>query len=146
MPKLSHTMTDYADVLRSNGLRATSQRLVLLKLIAEVEGHRHMTAAEIYEEACQSLPGLNLTTVYRTLEGLYEAGFVDRLAAGLDQVHYSYRDPEHRHGHLCCNACGKVLVLDYDVVRRLAAELKTKYGFHLADNHLGLSGLCRDCE
>jgi Fur family ferric uptake transcriptional regulator len=139
-------MTDYAETLRSNGLRATSQRMVLLKMIAEVEGHRHMTAAEIYEQACQSLPGLNLTTVYRTLEGLYEAGLADRLAAGLDQVHYSYRDPEHRHGHLCCNACGKVSVLDYEVVEKLAHQLKEKYDFRLADNHLGLSGLCRDCQ
>ena len=75
-------MKDYATTLRDKGLRATSQRVVLLRLVAEVKGHRHLTAQEIYDQASQTLPGLNLATVYRTLEGLHEVGLVDRLAAG----------------------------------------------------------------
>jgi Fur family ferric uptake transcriptional regulator len=139
-------MKDYATTLREKGLRATSQRVVLLKLVAEVDGHRHLTAQEIYDLASQTLPGLNLATVYRTLEGLHEVGLVDRLAAGLDQVHYSYRDPDHRHGHLCCKRCGKVSEFDYEVVENLAQLIEKKYGFSLADNHLGLSGTCGDCQ
>jgi Fur family transcriptional regulator, ferric uptake regulator len=139
-------MTDYVAALREKGLRATSQRVILLKLIAEVKGHKHLTAGELHEEAGATLPGLNLATVYRTMEGLHEAGLVDRLAAGLDQVHYSYRDPDHRHGHLCCHSCNKVSVLEYAVVRELSQSVKQKYGFELADNHLGLSGLCSDCQ
>jgi Fur family transcriptional regulator, ferric uptake regulator len=139
-------MPDYATVLRDKGLRATSQRLVLLKQICEQTGHRHLTAAELYEKASESLPGLNLTTVYRTLEGLHDAGLVDRLSAGLDQVRYSYRDPDHRHGHLCCTACGRVGELDFQMVEQLARILKKQYDFQLAGDHLGLAGLCRDCQ
>lgn len=138
-------MKDYAGALRKKGLRATSQRVILLKLISEVKGHRHMTAGEIFEEAVEALPGLNLATVYRTLEGLHEAGLVDRLAAGLDQVHYSFRDPDHLHGHLCCHSCGKVAVLDYALVQELAKTVFDQYGFQLADSHLGLSGRCKAC-
>lgn len=139
-------MNNYADALREKGLRATSQRVVLLQLISEVKGHQHLTAAQLFERASETLPGLNLATVYRTLEGLHEAGLVDRLIAGLDQIHYSYRDPEHRHGHLCCHSCGKVSVLDYELVARLADTVRKKYNFELADSHLGLSGLCQACR
>lgn len=139
-------MKDYAGALRKRGLRATSQRVILLKLISEVEGHKHLTAGEIFEQAVETLPGLNLATVYRTLEGLHEAGLVDRLAAGLDQVHYSYRDPDHLHGHLCCQSCGKVAVLDYAFVQDLAKVVDKEYGFELADSHLGLPGLCKACR
>ena len=139
-------MDDYAAVLREKGLRATSQRVVLLKLMSEIRGHRHLTAAEIFEMAAKTLPGLNLATVYRTLDGLHEAGFVDRLAAGLDQVQYSYRDPDHLHGHLCCQSCGSVETLDYEFVAELAEALQSRFGFRLADSHLGLAGSCQKCN
>lgn len=139
-------MDDYATCLREKGLRATSQRVVLLKLMSEIKGHRHLTASEIYDMAAQTLPGLNLATVYRTLDGLHEAGLVDRLAAGMDQIHYSYRDPEHLHGHLCCHSCGNVETLDYRFVAEFAATLKERFGFRLADSHLGLPGLCQKCN
>lgn len=139
-------MQECKAVLKSRGLRATSQRVVLLRLLLEVEGHRHLTAQEIHDRATETLPGLNLATVYRTLEGLNEAGLVDRLDAGLDQVRYSYRDPEHRHGHLCCSSCGKVDEFDYRLVVRLAEELKERHGFQLSTHHLGLSGLCKTCQ
>lgn len=139
-------MQECKAVLNARGLRATSQRVVLLKLLLSVDGHRHLTAAELHDKALEMLPGLNLATVYRTLEGLNEAGLVDRLEAGLDQIRYSYRDPEHRHGHLCCSECGKVDEFDYKLVAQLAQRLQEDYDFQLASHHLGLSGLCKACR
>ena len=92
-----------------------------------------------------SLPGLNLATVYRTLEGLHEVGLVDRMASGHDQVHYSFHDPEHRHGHLCCRHCGKVEEFDYQTIVSLAQMVRKNHDFAIDREHLTLAGICADC-
>lgn len=139
-------MTDYLQLLRSHGLRVTAQRTTLLKALCEVEGHQHLTAKDIFGLAAPVLPGLNLATVYRTLEGLHEVGLVDRMVIAHDQVQYSFHDPEHRHGHLCCRGCGGVEELDYQTVVQLAQKIRKLNSFQIDREHLSLSGLCSDCQ
>ncbi len=140
-------MKNIQQMLRSRGLRVTAQRTILLNLLHQVEGHRHFTAQEIHEEAETSLPGLNLATVYRTLEGLYEAGLVDRMdSSAIEQVRFSFRDPDHAHGHLCCRACGKVEEFSFDLIVDFADKVKKAKGFAIDRSHLTLSGLCRNCS
>ena len=64
-----------ANELRSKGHRVTPQRAVILETIAHKNGH--LCAQDIYTDARRKLPGLNLATVYRTVEVLHEAEMVD---------------------------------------------------------------------
>lgn len=139
-------MTDYLKLLRDHGLRVTAQRSTLLKLLCEVEGHQHLTAKDLFSLAEPTLPGLNLATVYRTLEGLHEVGLVDRMNTGHDQVHYSFHDPEHRHGHLCCRHCGGVEEFDYQTIVMLAQTIRKGHQFQIDREHLTLTGLCSNCQ
>ncbi len=134
-----------ASVLREKGLRATPQRTVILELLHEVEGHRHQTAQELFQQAQDRLPGLNLATIYRTLEGLFEAGLVDRMDAG-ESVRYSLRDPHHLHGHLHCRQCGHGPEIGSDDLGSIARLIGERYGFVLDVNHLTLSGVCQSCS
>ncbi len=136
---------DSPTLLRSHGLRVTAQRSTLLRLLCEVQGHQHLTAKELFIKAEPALPGLNLATVYRTLEGLHEAGLVDRLDTGHEQVHYSFRDPEHRHGHLACKQCGAVEEFDYQTVVAFSERILREHGFRVDRDHLTLSGRCQNC-
>ncbi len=138
-------VTDYLRLLRSCGLRVTAQRSTLLKLLCEVEGHQHITAKELFLLAAPILPGLNLATVYRTLDGLFEAGLVDRMNTGRDQVHYSYHDPEHRHGHLCCRNCGAVSEFNYAVILALSQQIRKSHQFQIDREHLTFTGQCEQC-
>jgi Fur family ferric uptake transcriptional regulator len=135
-----------ASVLREKGLRATPQRTVILELLHEVEGHRHLTAQELFQRARDRLPGLNLATIYRTLEGLFEAGLVDRMVTGQDTARYSLRDPDHLHGHLHCRVCQHGPEIAPEDLNVLARVIHERYGFALDVNHLTLSGLCKDCS
>lgn len=134
-----------AEVLRQKGLRATPQRTVILELLHEVEGHRHLTAQELFQQATERLPGLNLATIYRALEGLFEAGLVDRMD-GQETVRYSLRDPEHPHGHLHCRQCQHGPELTGEDLDEFAQLVQERYGFTLDIHHLTLSGVCRDCS
>jgi Fe2+ or Zn2+ uptake regulation protein len=48
---MSHQEIDYVDIMRSNGLRVTSQRLLILDAICE--GHGHTTLGHIYARVRQ---------------------------------------------------------------------------------------------
>jgi Fur family ferric uptake transcriptional regulator len=129
--------------LRQAGYRLTPQRALILDTIARSPGHP--SAGEIYRRSRNRLPGLNLVTVYRTLQTLHGAGLVDMLSAGTATVRFSLRDMDHRHQHLVCRRCQRELELRSDLVERLARQVRREHGFRMEVDHLTLCGLCRDC-
>lgn len=129
--------------MRQRGLRLTPQRSVILETVAHLEGHP--TALEVYQGAEVRLPGLNLATVYRTLEALQRAGLIDSMGTGSGQTRFALRDLEHLHHHLICTECGGEWEVDGEAVRGLASSLQRRHGFHLHTDHLTLIGLCRSC-
>src|SRR3954469_11218375 len=79
--------------LRARGQRVTSQRLVIGRLLRELD--RHVTAEEVLRRASEQLPGVSLPTVYATLDLLAELGVARRVSVG-GPVLYDPRDPAHR--------------------------------------------------
>ena len=133
-----------ASELRQRGFRVTPQRGVILETIAHNQGHQ--SVQEVYAQAGKRLPGLNIATVYRTLEMLHRAGLVDLLSTKAYIVRFSLHDPQHPHYHLICRNCDKVLELAPDLIDELANALKRDHGFLLDSSHLTLTGICRACE
>jgi Fur family ferric uptake transcriptional regulator len=129
--------------LREQGYRVTPQRAVILETIAHLDGHR--TAQEVFRVAGERLPGLNLATIYRTLDTLHAASLVDLFDDGGGVTRFSLRDPEHRHGHLICRGCGRTLTLDPAQMASLGSEIQRGTGFQIDLEHLTLSGLCERC-
>jgi Fur family ferric uptake transcriptional regulator len=129
--------------LRARGLRVTAQRAVILETLSGMRGHR--SAQDVFDRAATKLPGLNLATVYRTLELLYQVGLVDVLTSGTEVQRYTFRDAHHRHAHLVCRRCGQMMEADLGLVERLRSEVEAQSGFLIDDHHLALSGLCADC-
>ncbi len=62
---------DWEQRLRENGFRITPQRQLVLEA---VEGLRHGTPEEILLQVQQTAAGVNLSTIYRTLEVLESVG------------------------------------------------------------------------
>jgi Fur family ferric uptake transcriptional regulator len=60
-----------ADVLRSRGLRLTAQRQLVLEAVHALG---HSTPDQVHARVSETAAGVNITTVYRTLELLEELG------------------------------------------------------------------------
>lgn len=135
-----------ADHLRDKGLRLTPQRAVIYEILRHVKGHGHLTAQEIFDRARGRLPGLNVATVYRTLEMLHEAGLVDIMERPGSEVRFALRDPANRHCHLVCRSCQRVFDIELDEVERLALRIHSESGFRMDVDHLTLSGRCKRCQ
>jgi Fur family transcriptional regulator, ferric uptake regulator len=127
---------DLASCLRARGLRVTTQRE---QVLAAVRRLGHATPEQIGE----SLAGVDLTTVYRTLELLEEIGLIRH--AHLGHGAPSYRPAEDEHIHVVCHVCGAVADADPRLVDPLADELMSDSGFVLDRSHFTVFGRCRNC-
>ena len=130
------------DTLRASGYRGTPQRQLILEAVTKLE---HATPEEIYAEVKQTAVGLNLSTVYRTLELLEQIGLVTHTHLG-HGAHRYHLAADAQHFHLVCRACGAIIQLDPAAVGALVRTLDAEYGFETDVGHLTVFGTCADCR
>ena len=132
---------ELSELLRERGLRATSQRVVMHRLLRDQA--RHVSAEELLSEASEKLPGVSLPTVYATLELFEQLGVVRRVNGGGGTLLWDTRADVHH--HMICRRCGRIedmgVPLDLERARRSAA----RSGFEPDRAEVVVSGLCADC-
>lgn len=136
-------MTDgWEQRLREHGFRITPQRQLVLEAVEEL---RHGTPEEILIEVQRTASGVNLSTVYRTLEVLEDVGLVTHAHIGHGPPTYHAVD-EHIHIHLVCDRCKGVQSVPADVASVFCDTLESQYGFRTDISHVSVHGLCADCK
>jgi Fe2+ or Zn2+ uptake regulation protein len=126
--------------LRERGQRVTSQRVVIHRLLGELD--RHVTAEEVLRRASEQLPGMSLPTVYATLDLLAELGEARRVSVG-GPVLYDPRTEDH--AHLRCRVCGEVTDLDVPLDAVAALRAARAAGFEPDTAELVVEGRCAAC-
>jgi len=130
-----------AEALRSKGLRLTAQRQLVLDAVHELG---HATPDQVHAKVSKVAAGVNITTVYRTLELLEELGLVTHAHLSHGAPTYHSVD-EAQHIHLVCRACGGLTEIPSSTLGQLARTLDTEYGFLLDVGHVALFGVCAEC-
>ncbi len=127
--------------LRARGYRLTPQRELVLRAVVELG---HATPDEIVTTVRRTSSGVNVSTVYRTLELLEELGLVTHthLAHGAPTYHPA---DDADHVHLVCRSCGQVIETAPEVVAGVVQELERSAGFQADVGHLAIFGRCRSC-
>ena len=131
-----------AITLRANGLKLTPQRRLILDTIHD--SGDHLTAEEILNHVQARVPGVNKSTVYRTLELLEELGCVFKSELG-DRFIYHHAEEGHHH-HLICRRCGTSIDCDEDLFLPVERALDEKNGFQVDFKHMVIYGLCHACR
>ena len=132
----------FTDPLKERGIRVTPQRAHIWRIL--VGSGKHFTAEELKEQVEEALPGLEVSTVYRTLEAFNEAGLVveSRLPEG-PRVFEANPSP---HPHLVCERCGDIFHLESVDYRRMLESLNSAaVGLEVRRLHVSATGLCADC-
>src|SRR5580658_2572617 len=130
------------DMLRARGYRVTPQRQLVLAAVARLE---HATPEDIYAEARQQASGVNVSTVYRTLELLERLGLVTHTHLGHGAPSYHLADQEP-HVHLVCRQCEQVTEIEPAAVKALVTALRQQVGFQTDVGHLTVFGRCAACQ
>ena len=89
--------------------------------------------------------GVNLSTVYRTLEVLEDVGLVTHAHIGHGAPTYHAVD-EHVHIHLVCDRCTKVSSVDSEIAGPFVAQLRKDHGFETDISHVSIHGQCAECS
>ena len=83
--------------------RRTKQRAAVEDLLRSTQDFR--TAQQLHAELRQAGSGVGLTTVYRNLALMAQAGEVDVLLGEDGEARYRACSADHHH-HLVCRSCG----------------------------------------
>jgi len=128
--------------LKEKGLKLTPQRMLIVNVIHDAKGH--LTAEEIIGHVQAKMPGVNKSTIYRTLELLEQAGCVYKSELGEEFI-YHHAEEGHHH-HLVCRQCGKTVDCDEDLFAPVQRSLGEKYNFRVDFKHIVMSGVCGGCK
>jgi Fur family ferric uptake transcriptional regulator len=133
--------TDVIEILRGRGLRMTPQRRAIVAEIMRTKGHISPTA--LARKVQGEMPGVNASTIYRTLATLEEVGVLAH--AHLESGAEYHRAEDAGHVHLTCSNCGDEDDLSIDEAESLVQLIQRHHGFEPDLTHFAISGLCADC-
>jgi Fur family ferric uptake transcriptional regulator len=126
-------MSRNLDLLALRGVRMTSQRRVLLKLVETIRDHPDVD--ELHRRAQAVDASISLATVYRTVKLFAEAGVLTRHEFKDGRARYERAEREH-HDHLIDIETGKVIEFRSPEIERLQAEIAARHGYRIIDHRL----------
>ncbi len=119
----------------------TPQRHAIVSEVMRARGH--ISPAAMARTIQADMPGVNPSTVYRTLALLEDIGVLQHshVEAGAEY----HRAEEARHIHLTCHNCGRDDELSIAEAERLRQLIRRHHGFVADLTHFAITGLCADC-
>jgi Fur family ferric uptake transcriptional regulator len=132
-----------AESLRDEGYRLTPQRMMILDIIYDSQGH--VSAEDIHQRVRQQHPFVDISTVYRTLNLLKKLRLITETDLGGSSVRYEPLE-RGRHHHLVCRQCATSFPLEHSLLAPLEKCLLREHGFAADLDHFAIFGLCRQCQ
>ena len=120
----------------------TPQRRLIVEYIHD--NRSHLTADELINFLESRAPGINKSTVYRTLDLLEESGCV--VKSEMDGRFIYHHAEEGHHHHLVCRVCGKTQDCNENLFSVIKDDLADKYDFQADLKHVMITGLCSTCR
>ena len=122
--------------------RQTRQRAAVTNLLSELEEFK--SAQQLHDLLRERGDSVGLTTVYRCLQSLSDAGELDLLVNDDGETLYRKCSDEHHH-HLVCRTCGTTVEIAGPDVESWADRVAGEHGFTSVSHTVELFGLCSSC-
>jgi Fur family ferric uptake transcriptional regulator len=140
---VSGTIND-AKPLGARRVRATRQGAAVDAVLREAPGFR--TAHDLYDELRRRGESVGLTTVYRHLKVLADAGEIDVVHRPDGEAQYRLcavedAGDEHHH-HLVCRVCGRSVEVEGPEVEAWAERVAEEAGYSDVTHTVEVFGLC----
>ena len=123
-------------------VRQTRQRTAVSDALDELQEFK--SAQELHEILRRRGNQIGLTTVYRSLQALVEAGVVDLLVNDDGETIYRKCGASHHH-HLVCRDCGATVEVTGPAVESWADAMAREHGFTDVSHTLEIFGQCPRC-
>ncbi|MBB6308735.1 Fur family ferric uptake transcriptional regulator [Xanthobacter tagetidis] len=127
----------------AKGMRMTEQRRVIARVLSGAADHPDVE--ELYRRAAAIDDKISISTVYRTVKMLEDAGIIERHDFGDGRARYEQMPDEH-HDHLIDLRTGRVIEFRSEEIERLQEEMARRLGFKLVGHRLELYAVPLDEE
>ena len=128
--------------IKENNQRLTPQRLAIIKILAQSEGHP--SVERIYQQLSDDFPTMSLATVYKTVSLVKDLGELLELGFSDGSNRYDGNKP-YPHPHVICVRCKKIIDPDLASLEDIKEEVTVKTGFEILTHRLDFFGICREC-
>lgn len=133
---------DVEKTLKENKMRVTKNRISILKILDESD--TGVTAEYIFKEVREKKEKIDLSTIYRTLEILYEKDILNKFDIGEGRYNYILKNKCHKHT-ICCHLCHKKIQIDCPLFQ-VEEIIKNKTGFTFVEKEIKLKCICEECR
>lgn len=124
-------------------VRATRQAAAVRDALAGRPGFT--SAQDLHADLRGRGAGVGLTTVYRHLQSLAEAGAVDVIRTPDGESAYRICGTGRHHHHLVCRSCGRTVEIEAREVERWTRRVAEAEGFVDVDHTVEVVGTCGEC-
>ncbi|GAA3755510.1 Fur family ferric uptake transcriptional regulator [Spinactinospora alkalitolerans] len=121
----------------------STRRETVRQALNESSGFR--SAQDLYADLRAEGSKIGLTTVYRALQALSDAGEIDVLRTDDGEAVYRACVTGSHHHHLVCRSCGKAVEIEGPTVEKWAEAMASQHGFVELTHTVEVFGTCADC-
>ena len=129
-----------------SSLRPTRQRKAVAAALEQFGDFR--SAQEIHEALRAAGETVGLSTVYRSLQAMADAGEIDTLRDpqlnGAGEAVYRRCSTSHHH-HLVCRSCGATVEVEGPAVEKWTRAVAEEHGYADVSHTLEIFGTCANC-
>jgi len=133
-------MEKFKDVLKESNLKATHQRLAILKYI---ESYGHIDIDTLFNAIICQYPTLSKATLYRNINNLLSFHILEEVKFPHQKQHYEIKKIPHI--HLLCIRCGSVKDIFIDT-KLLLKSISVQSDFTINSSFIVMNGLCKECQ
>ena len=136
------SLTPFIEVLHRRNLKATAQRIEILKILTK--SRTHPTAEEVYGQAKLRFPTISPATVYKTIQALKEVGKVQELAFYEKKTRFDGNVQPHINA--LCVKCGSIEDVIDPKVEEFIQHFLGKLTYKIESQRIDFYGTCSDCQ
>lgn len=126
--------------LRKKSLKVTDQRRTMLRMALAHEGH--FTADDVHGQLRREGESVSLSTVYRALALLEDAGILEGHDFADGQRRYERALTREHHDHLICLECRAVVEFQNPAIEDLQEQVLADHGFKMVHHALTIFASC----
>lgn len=104
----------------------------------------HPTVEELLSFLQNENSNIGLTTLYRNLNQLADAGMIKKIDGLEPSAHFDHNI--HEHYHFICEECKRVFDIPSDVAPELIKNTQSATGFEIRSHDIVFHGICSECK
>jgi Fur family ferric uptake transcriptional regulator len=139
---MTSTENDPGTSPETPALRPTRQRRAVAAALDRCAEFR--TAQQVHEVLKDAGDNVGLSTVYRALQAMADAGEIDVLRSDAGEASYRRCSDSHHH-HLVCRSCGATVEVEGPAVEKWTRGVAEEHGFRDVSHTLEIFGTCANC-